>query len=276
VQQKHLPAEALLDLRRRLDTLAPRSPERRLLMQETAQLYGVSEVTLYRALRLQARPRALRRSDRGEPRVLPKAALERYCEIIAAIKVRTSNKQGRHLSTAESIRLLERYGIETPDGHVQAPTDVLKRTTVNRYLKQWGYDRQTLLRQPPAVRFQAQHSNDCWHFDLSSSDLKHVKAPAWVEEGRGRPLLMLYSIVDDRSGVAYQEYHGVYGEDVEAALRFLFHAMSPKSTEGFAFHGIPQMIYTEYVPRNIFHDMFPFVLCGLVSSAVGNVQAESS
>jgi hypothetical protein len=198
VQHKQIPAEALLDLRRRLETFPPRSPERRLLMQATAHLYGVAEVTLYRALRFQARPRALWRVDRGEPRVLPKATLVRYCEIIAAIKVRTSNKQGRHLSTAETIRLLEAYGIETPDGHVRAPRDVLKKTTVNRYLKQWGYDRQTLLRQPPAVRFQAQYSNDCWHFDLSSSDLKHVKAPAWVEEGRGRPQLMLYSVVDVR------------------------------------------------------------------------------
>jgi hypothetical protein len=111
VPQQKIPAEALVALRRRLDTLAPRSPERRLLMQETAQLYGVSEVTLYRALHLQERPRALRRSDRGEPRVMPKAALERYCEIIAAIKVRTSNKQGRHLSTAETIRLLDSIGI---------------------------------------------------------------------------------------------------------------------------------------------------------------------
>jgi hypothetical protein len=245
VPQKNIPADALLDLRRRLDTLTPRSPERRLLMRETAELYGVAEVTLYRALRLQARPRALQRADRGEPRVMPKETLERYCEVIAAIKVRTSNKQGRHLSTAETIRLLESYGIETPDGHVQAPSNVLKKTTVNRYLKQWGYDRQTLMRQPAAVRFQAQHSNECWHFDLSSSDLKHVKTPAWIEEGRGRPLLMLYSVVDDRSGVAYQEYHGVYGEDVEAALRFLFNAMSAKATEGFAFHGIPQMIYMD-------------------------------
>jgi hypothetical protein len=32
---------------------------------------------------------------------------------------------------------------------------------------------------------------------------------------------MLFSVVDDRSGVAYQEYRCVYGEDVEAALRFL-------------------------------------------------------
>ena len=46
---------------------------------------------------------------------------------------------------------------------------------------------------------------------------------------------MLYSVVDDRSGVAYQEYHGVYGEDVEAALRFLFAAMAPKAHDGFPF-----------------------------------------
>ncbi|AHJ28327.1 putative integrase protein [Nodularia spumigena CCY9414] len=32
---------------------------------------------------------------------------------------------------------------------------------------------------------------------------------------------MLYSVVDDRSGVAYQEYHEVYGEDVRATLKFL-------------------------------------------------------
>lgn len=118
MQQKHIPAEALLDLCRRLDTFASRSPKCHLLMQETALRYGVSEVTLYRILRLQVHPWSLWRSDRGEPRALPKATLEPYCEIIAATKVHTSNKQGCHLSTAESIRLLERYGIETPDGHV--------------------------------------------------------------------------------------------------------------------------------------------------------------
>ncbi|CDN15704.1 putative integrase protein [Richelia intracellularis] len=50
---------------------------------------------------------------------------------------------------------------------------------------------------------------------------------------RGRPLLMLYSVVDDRSAVAYQQYHGVYGEYVEAALRFLFTGMSAKKVEDF-------------------------------------------
>ncbi|MEA1053440.1 IS481 family transposase [Lamprobacter modestohalophilus] len=245
---KQLPAEALVDLRRRLAGLTPRSAERRAVMQETAALYGLSESSLYRALRQQVRPKALQRADRGMPRILPRVEFERFCEIIAALKIRTTNKKGRHLSTVQAIRLLEEHGVETPDGLLRAPKDVLSRSTVNRYLKQWGFDYATLTRVPAAVRFQARHSNDCWHFDLSPSDLKKVKRPAWFEEGRGHPLLMLYSVVDDRSGIAYQEYHGVYGEDVEAALRFLFNAMAPKSTEDCPLQGRPRMLYTDNGP----------------------------
>jgi hypothetical protein len=40
--------------------------------------------------------------------------------------------------------LLEDFGLETPDGLVQLPQTVLKKTTVNRYLRQWGYDRERL------------------------------------------------------------------------------------------------------------------------------------
>src|SRR5271165_7052335 len=113
--KKQLVAEALIDLHRRLSTLAIRSHERRMIMQETANLYGVSEQSLYRALAQRARPRALRRSDRGAPRVLPQDKMEYYCELIAALKVRTSNKKGRHLSTGEAIRLIEEFGVEIPD-----------------------------------------------------------------------------------------------------------------------------------------------------------------
>jgi hypothetical protein len=38
--KKQLVAEALIDLHRRLSTLATRSHERRIIMQETANLYG--------------------------------------------------------------------------------------------------------------------------------------------------------------------------------------------------------------------------------------------
>jgi hypothetical protein len=105
-------------------------------MQETAALYGLSEPTLYRILQRQTTPHALRRADFGVPRVFPKAELERYIELIAAVKVRTSNRNGRHLSTAGVIRLLERYGIATSEGLIQVPKGALKTPTVNRYLKQ--------------------------------------------------------------------------------------------------------------------------------------------
>ena len=247
--RKQIPAEALIRLEQRLATLPPRSAESRRLIEETAHFYDVSSSNLYRMLREHHRPRAAFRSDRGKPRKLSSADMQRYCEIIAAMKERTSNKKGRHLSTGRAIELLEEHGIHTPDGFVQPPTGLLSKPTVNRYLKSWGYDRQTLTRESPFLRFQAEFSNDCWQFDLSPSDLKHLQTPPdWVDLRRGNPLLMLYSIVDDRSGVCYQEYHCVYGEDVEAALRFLFNSMSAKSIEGFPLQGIPKMLYMDNGP----------------------------
>jgi transposase len=245
---KPLPPEALVELRQRLSTLPSRSPARRHVIQEAATAYDVSEATIYRALKRRSYPRAAHRVDQGTPRVLPVDQLERYCEVIAALKLRSTNKKGRHLSTAEAIRLLETYGVETPDGFVQAPQTLLKKSTVNRYLSSWGLDWRRLRREPPAVRFEAEQSNDLWQFDISPSDLKHLQAPAWVDETRGPPTLMLYSITDDRSGVVYQEYHCTYGEAVEVALQFLFNAMSPKSVEAFPFAGRPRYLYTDNGP----------------------------
>ena len=245
---KRIPTEALMDLQQRLGQLPARCGERRQIIQEVAHLYGVSEHTIYRALRERNQLHSTKRADSGQPRVIHRRELERYCEVIAALKIRTTNRKGRHLSTNQAIRLLEEHGIDTTEGHLQAPEGLLKRATINRYLKQWGYDHHTLLRQPPAVRFEATESNQCWHFDLSPSDLKHLQnLPEWAS-GKGRPLLMLYSVVDDRSGVAYQEYHQVYGENVEAALRFLFAAMSAKTVENFPFQGIPKMLYMDNGP----------------------------
>lgn len=207
MKNRGIPVEAIIELQQRLTNIPPRSRQRREIILEVAHLYGVSSDTIYRILRERNQLRENKRADVDTPRIMPKNSLERYCEVIAALKVRTSNRKGRHLSTVQAIRLLEEHGIETPDGHLQAPVGLLKKTTVNRYLKRWGYDHEKLSRQPPAVRFQADYSNQCWHFDLSPSDLKYLKNPSWIDENRGQPLLMLYSIVDDRSGVAYQEYH---------------------------------------------------------------------
>jgi hypothetical protein len=245
---KPLPPETLVELRRRLSALPSRSPARRHVIQEVATAYAVSEATVYRALKRRPYPRSVQRVDQGLPRVLPADQLERYCEVIAALKLRSTNQKGRHLSTAEAIRLLETYGVETPDGFLQAPQTLLKKSTVNRYLKSWGLDWHRLRREPPAVRFEAEQSNDLWQFDISPSDLKRLQTPAWVDEARGQPTLMLYSVVDDRSGVVYQEYHCTYGEAVEVALQFLFNAMSPKAVEAFPFAGRPRYLYTDNGP----------------------------
>jgi hypothetical protein len=247
--QKKIPEERLVEIKKRLDMLPPRSGERKSIVKAFGELYGVSINSVYRALRERGKPKGLRRSDHGKTRILPDSEMEWYCQIIAAMKIRTLNKKNHHLSTSEAIRLLENPGIITPAGLVQAPWAILKKTTVNRYLSAWGYDLRSLDVEPAAVRFQAKHSNECWQFDLSPSDLKDLGSwPDWMEARKSRPQLMLYSVVDDRSGTAYQEYHAVYGEDVEAALRFLFQAMSPKEAEGFPFHGIPQMIYMDNGP----------------------------
>lgn len=244
-----IPAEALLDLRRRLDALAPRDPGRRALVDGMAGLYDVSRATVYRSLAGQMRPKGVRRADRGEPRKMVRAELERYCEIVAALKVRTSNLKRRRLSTRRCIELLEEHGVETPDGPARAPAGLLTTPTVNRYLRLWGYDHARMTRPPAAVRFEARTSNQMWQFDISPSDLKEIPQPAWIDPDReGRPVPNLFSVVDDRSGAAYQEYRCIYGEDVESGLRFLFNAMAPKDGDEPSIQGIPEVLYLDNGP----------------------------
>jgi len=83
--RKQIPPEALIQLRHRLEALPTRCPERRNLMAETADLYGISTDTLYRSLRQNSRPKALNRADSGTPRKLPLPEMELYCEVIAGV-----------------------------------------------------------------------------------------------------------------------------------------------------------------------------------------------
>ena len=234
-----VPIEALVTLRRRLAALPGRHPQREALLLSTTELYAISRATLYRLLRGERRPRDAHRADRGTPRVMPAAEIERWCEIIAAMKVRTTNRKGRHLSTVRILQLLVEHGVETPDGLQKLTPGRLTASTINRHMRRLGYDHDRMTRQPPAVRFQAEQSNALWHFDMSPSDLKQLPTPPWIDPDRsGAPTLMLFSVVDDRSGAAYQEYRCVYGEDAEAALRFLFAAMARKPDEADPFQGV--------------------------------------
>ena len=218
MKAKRIASEVLLDLSSRMDQYPARSEERKKIVKSACELYGVSESTLYRQLRAVNKPKSLKRTDSGKSRVIPISEMERYCEIIAALKIRTTNKNGRHISTNVAIDLLESTGVESEYGFIKLEKGKLNKTTVNRYLSQFGLDKHNLIKNAPAVRFQARHSNECWQFDLSPSDLKSVEEPLWYDESKGLPMLMLYSVVDDRSGVCYQEYRNVHGEDAGNAL----------------------------------------------------------
>jgi hypothetical protein len=247
-RRKSIPVDALLQLRQRIDHLPKKSPERAAQVDAAAALYGISSATVYRALLNFPKLRDVHRADRGKPRVLPQAELTRYCELIAALKLRTTNKQGRYVSTRRAIELLEQHGVETPQGLVRPPQGALHKSTVNLYLRRLHLDQSRLTRQPPAVRFEAEYANECWQFDMSPSDLKHIETPSWIDPAKGTPTLMLFSVVDDCSGVNYIEYHCVYGEDAESALRFLFNVMAPKTDPAFPFQGRPKMIYLDNGP----------------------------
>lgn len=107
-KHKVIPVDSLLQLRQRLDRLPPKSPERATQVAAVAGLYGVSITTVYRALHAFRKPHAAHRADHGKPRLLPQAELERYCELIAALKLRTTNKQGRHLIATGSTSAVTR------------------------------------------------------------------------------------------------------------------------------------------------------------------------
>jgi len=241
---KYLQADSLIMLYNKLASLPMRSPERKLIIKEEAEFYGVSKATIYRSLRKYNKLSIVTRIDYNRPRIIKHEEMKKYCELIAALKLRTTNKKGRHLSNAACIRILEEHGIETNEGLVKVPAKLLKKSTISFYLRRFGLEYSALKIQPAFIRFQAQHSNECWQFDFSHSDFKSFISDKPDESAK----LMLLSFVDDRSGVKYQEYHYCYGEDIMTALKFFFNAMSAKSHPGIILQGIPKTIYMDNGP----------------------------
>lgn len=235
---KIIPTEQLIALFNKMDPFAPRHPERQRLILEMANGFGVSESTVRRQLRDHVHLMKPQRSDNNRPRVLSPSDMLLYCRLIAALKVRTSNKKQRHLSTAACIRILEDHGVATDQGFVKAPKNLLTRTTINRYLQKWGYDTASMCIEPVVVRFEAEQSNDCWQFDFSPSDLKRFSKDD-VQS------LFIASVTDDKSGVLYSQYIQADGEDALTALKFLYQAMTVKKTSKMPFQGIPKMLYTD-------------------------------
>ncbi len=235
---KTIPTEQLIALYNKMLSFSPKHPERKHLISIFADSFDVSESTVRRQLREHVHFTEIARADKNIPRVISQTDMLLYCRIIAALKIRTSNKKNKHLSTQACIKILENHGVETEDGLIKTSIGLLKKATVNRYLKNWGYDTISMRVEPAVVRFEAENSNDCWQFDFTPSDLKQFSK-------NDDKKLFIANITDDKSGVLYYEYILSNGEDALTALRFLFNAMSAKQTPGMPFQGIPKMIYTD-------------------------------
>ena len=102
-REKTVPAEALLELKRQLELLPPRSPERLRSVERCAESFGVTTSTMYRQLRRVVQLRQVHRVDKGESRALPKEDILTFCDVIAALKVRTKNQNGRRMSTRTEL-----------------------------------------------------------------------------------------------------------------------------------------------------------------------------
>jgi hypothetical protein len=85
--------------------------------------------------------------------------IEGWCEIIAAMKVRTTNRKTERAAIFRILELLVEHGVETPDGLQKLAPGRLTASTINRHMRRLGYDHDRMTRPPPAVRFQAEQSN---------------------------------------------------------------------------------------------------------------------
>ncbi|HBI21155.1 MAG TPA: hypothetical protein DDY37_00970 [Legionella sp.] len=142
---KRISVEQLIILHNQLEAHPPRNPARTALVQEFAESFGVTPSTVYRQLRQCIDFSSHKRKDFNQPRAISSDDMLMYCRLIAALKIRTSNKNNRHLSTPKCIEILELHGVETAHGLVIAPLGVLKRSTVNRYITQWGFAHHSML-----------------------------------------------------------------------------------------------------------------------------------
>lgn len=235
---KKIPLEQLILLDHQLTDLNPRDPKRKLLVQECAAAFDLSVSTVYRQMKNTFDRESNIRKDLDRPRVCDSYQMLRYCEIIAAMKIMGRNKKNHRISTPRCLDILETTGIFVNNEKVLLPKGLLKKSTVNRYLSKWGFSDKNMSVQPVVTHFEAEHSNECWQFDFTPSDLKRIE---FVPPGAK---LMLALFTDDASGCISGEYIIAPGEDAVSALQVLYNAMEGQPKGAFI-KGIPLHLYAD-------------------------------
>lgn len=238
-----IPLEVLYRLDERLTNLPGNGKLRHELVQEVAKRYQLSESSVYRQLKkLMLHPAERKtRKDKGHSRIIDNELLYQYCQIIAAMKIRSMNGKKHMLSTEHCIRLLETEGISIKGKIIPTPKNLLKASTVNHYLNHYFISPADILTEPTVNHFEAPFSNQCWQLDITPSELHRLPFQHADDPRR----LMAYSVVDDKSGLSYSRYYLSEGEDTLTALDFLYNAFSKMSDDQPELYGLPDFIYTD-------------------------------
>jgi transposase InsO family protein len=169
------------------------------LIKRRAEMYGVSEATIWRGLELKARTR------KG---VAKRPELRIWAMVVAMIKKRPPSEAGE-ISTDQAMKIAVRSA--------NAPSELLAvhPATIDRVMRQLGTNKKSIR----AVRFQAKEPNQAHQFDASTSAFLHiartmpdgnhvlkVHRPAAggyknkpIPADRLRPIY--YAVCDDHSGV---------------------------------------------------------------------------
>ena len=248
-----IPLEILYRLDEQITNLPNNGKLRRSLVREVAVSYQLSESTVYRQLKkLMLHPnQRTSRNDKGCPKILNEEELYHYCQLIAAMKIRSMNGKKHMISTAHCIKFLEEDGVIVKGRTIKAPQNILKVSTVNRYLNYYWISPNDILAEPTVNHFEAAYSNQCWQLDITPSELHRL--PSQHQDDPRR--LMAYSVIDDKSGLTYSRYYLSEGEDTLTVLDFLYHAFAKMTELETELYGIPDFIYTDnasFVKSNLF------------------------
>lgn len=240
---KKVPLEILFRLDEKITNLPNNGKLRRELVHEVAILYDLSDSAIYRQLKnLQLHPPTRkRRKDSGAPKILSNEKLYLYCQLIAALKIRTINNQNHTLSTKQCITFLENEGVVVNNKTISAPKNILKTSTVNKYLSLYYISPNDVLSEPTFTHFEASYSNQCWQLDITPSELHRL--PSQHKDDPRR--VFVFSVIDDKSGLSYSRYYLAEGEDTLTSLDFLYNAFAKLTNNKNELHGLPTFIYTD-------------------------------
>lgn len=238
-----IPLEILYRLDEKITNLPNNGKLRHTLIQEVAEYYQLSETTVYRQLKkLMLHPcKRITRKDKGHSRIIKDNELHYYCQLIAAMKIRSINGKKHMLSTARCIQFLENDGLVVKGRRIKLECNLLKVSTVNNYLNQYLISPNDILSEPTVNHFEASYSNQCWQLDITPSELHRLPSQSPNDPRH----LMAYSVIDDKSGLTYSRYYLSEGEDTLTVLDFLYHAFAKMTGDRPDLYGIPDFIYTD-------------------------------